>query len=227
MKTDDWINLAISGLIVLAGYLVGGRLLFALLKRLVRQTSTTFDDDFLDAIGNQLKWLVVVIFTRYATMRLDFLGEQFRSLLDDLFFGLGWLLVLSMVLRLIDFGVKWYQDHLESADDRSRLDPIILVLKRSAYLLVFVVATSIGLSHFGINITALSASLIFAAVIISLGAKDIIADAISGFIILLDQPFRAGDTIQIEELNKTGTVEEIGTRTTRVRTGDNRLVIVP
>jgi MscS family membrane protein len=83
------------------------------------------------------------------------------------------------------------------------------------------------LSHFGINITALSAVVIVVALVLSLGAKDIISDAISGFIILIDQPFRAGDTIQIEELNKTGTVEAIGTRTTRVRTGDNRLVIVP
>jgi small-conductance mechanosensitive channel len=160
-------------------------------------------------------------------MRLDFLSDGLRTLVDDVFFGLGWFLVLSLVLRLIAFGVKWYQDNLESVHDRSRLDPVIVVLQRVAYVLVAIVMVSFGLSHFGINITALSAVLIFAALIISLGAKDIISDAISGFIILIDQPFRVSDTIQIEELNKTGMIEEIGTRTTRIRTGDNRLVIVP
>jgi MscS family membrane protein len=227
LTTDDWITLALSGLIVLFGYLVGGRLLFSLLKRLVRRTSTKFDDDFLETAGGELQWLVVLFFTRFAAMRLDFLSDGLRTILDDIFFGLGWFLVLSFVLRLIAFGVKWYQDNLESADDRDRLDPIIVVLQRIAYVLVAIIMVSLGLSHFGINITALSAALLFAAVILSLGAKDIISDAISGFIILIDQPFRVGDTIQIEELNKTGTVEEIGTRTTRIRTGDNRLVIVP
>ena len=224
---DDWINLAISGLIVLAGYLVGSRLLFFLLEQLVRRTSTKFDDDFLKATGGESKWLVVLVFTRFATMRLEFLGDELRTLLDDIFFGLGWFLVLAIVLRLVDFALKWYQDRLESAEDRARLGPIIVVIARIAYVLVAIVMLSIGLSHFGINVTAISAALIFAAVVLSLGAKDIISDAISGFIILIDQPFRAGDTIQIEELNKTGTVEAIGARTTRVRTGDNRLVIVP
>ena len=35
LTTDDWINLALSGLVVLFGYLVGGKLLFSLLKRLI------------------------------------------------------------------------------------------------------------------------------------------------------------------------------------------------
>ena len=224
---DDWINLAISGLIVLAGYLVGSRLLFFLLEQLVRRTSTKFDDEFLKATGGEPKWLVVLIFTRFATMRLDFFSDELRTLLDDIFFGLGWFLVLAIILRLVEFALKWYLDKLDSAEDRTRLGPIVVVMARIAYLLVAIVMLSIGLSHFGINITALSAALLFAVVVLSLGAKDIISDAISGFIILIDQPFRAGDTIQIEELNKTGTVEAIGARTTRVRTGDNRLVIVP
>jgi small-conductance mechanosensitive channel len=224
---EDWLNLALSGLLVLAGYLVGGRLLIYLLELLVGLTTTKFDDDFLEATGGKPKWLVVLIVTRFATMRLEFLSDELRTLLDDIFFGLGWFLVLAIILRLVGFAVKWYQVKLESAEDRARLGPIIAVLVRIAYVLVAIVMMSIGLSHFGINVTAISAVLIFAAVILSLGAKDIISDAISGFIILIDQPFRAGDTIQIEELNKTGTVEEIGTRTTHVRIGDNRLVIVP
>ena len=50
---------------------------------------------------------------------------------------------------------------------------------------------------------------------------------ISGVIILIDQPFRAGDRIEIQELNTWGDVVSIGLRSTRIRTLDNRLVIVP
>jgi small-conductance mechanosensitive channel len=92
---------------------------------------------------------------------------------------------------------------------------------------VIITGVSMILSHLGINITALSVALVFAALVISLGARDIISDAISGFIILIDQPFRVGDSIEIEELDKVGEVVEIGTRTTHIRTRDNRLVIIP
>ena len=83
------------------------------------------------------------------------------------------------------------------------------------------------LSHFGVNVTALTASLGIAGLALSLAAQDTLSDAISGFIILMDQPFRIGDRIEISEENTWGDVVAIGTRTTRIRTRDNRMVIVP
>jgi small-conductance mechanosensitive channel len=62
---------------------------------------------------------------------------------------------------------------------------------------------------------------------ISLAAKDTIADVIAGFIVLVDQPYRVGDRIEIEEIDTWGDVVDIGLRTTRIRTRDNRMVIVP
>jgi small-conductance mechanosensitive channel len=50
---------------------------------------------------------------------------------------------------------------------------------------------------------------------------------ISGIIILLDAPFRVGDRIEIQGLDTWGDVVDIGLRTTRIRTLDNRMVIVP
>ena len=43
----------------------------------------------------------------------------------------------------------------------------------------------------------------------------------------MDQPFRIGHRIEIEEIDTWGDVVEIGTRTTKIRTRDNRMVIVP
>jgi small-conductance mechanosensitive channel len=62
---------------------------------------------------------------------------------------------------------------------------------------------------------------------LSLAAQDTIANAIAGFVILVDQPFRIGDRIEIQEEHTWGDVVDIGLRTTRIRTRDNRLVIVP
>ncbi len=227
LTTENWINLAISALVVAVGYFVGARLLIGLLKKVARRTSAQFDDALLDTMGDEIRWLVVLIFSRFATLRLGFLGDGLREAFVDIFFILGLLITALIAFQLINFSAQWYKDNWEHQEDRDRLDPIITILQRSGYVLVIIVGASIVLSHFGINITAFSAALIFVALVVSLGARDIISDAMSGFLILMDQPFRVGDTIQIEELDKRGTVVEIGTRTTRIRTRDNRLVIIP
>ena len=227
MTTEDWINLAISVLIVIVGYLVGVRLLLGLLKRAARRTSTQFDDAFLSSIEDEIKWLAMVVVTRFAILRLGFLGESLRAAFVNFFLVLELLVITLIAFKLINFGAQWYKDNAGPQQDRDRLDPIITILQRLSDALVIIVIASIGLSHFGVDITVLSAALIVSGLVISLGAKDIIADAIGGFIILIDQPFRVGDSIQIEELDKRGGVVEIGIRATRVRTGDNRLVIIP
>ncbi len=227
LTVEDWINLVFSALIAVLGYLVGDKLLFGLLKRIARRTSTKFDDAFLDTIGGELKELVMILVTRFALLRLDFWGDGLRTFIDDVSFALVIVVVVAISLRLIRFAGEWYQKNLGPDKDKKRLDPIIAVVERMGYVLVMIIGVSMLLSQLGINISALSAALIFSTVILYLGAKDNIADAISGFIILIDQPFRVGDTIEIEKLNRRGTVVEVGTRTTQIRTGDNRLVIVP
>ena len=83
------------------------------------------------------------------------------------------------------------------------------------------------MNHFGVNISALWTAIGIGGLALSLAAQDTLANMISGLIILLDQPFRNGDRIGIQELNTWGDVVSIGLRSTRIRTRDNRLVIVP
>jgi small-conductance mechanosensitive channel len=61
----------------------------------------------------------------------------------------------------------------------------------------------------------------------SIAAQATFADVIDGVLILVDRPFRVGDRIQIQELQTWGDVYAIGLRTTRIRTLDNRMVVVP
>jgi small-conductance mechanosensitive channel len=102
-----------------------------------------------------------------------------------------------------------------------------MVVNRLGEALLIIGYFSIMLSYFGIDITAFAAALGIGGLAISLAAQDTLADAIAGFLILIDQPFRVGDRIEITGLGTWGDVVEIGTRSTRIRTRDNRLVIVP
>jgi small-conductance mechanosensitive channel len=227
LSVDDWFSLAFSVLIVVVGYFLGFRLLVWFLKWIAHRTSRKFDGSVLKNIEPDLKLLLLVFFTRFAVLRLDFLSDGLRTTADDLFFILELVIVSIIAIRLINFSINRYVGTVDTTDDADKLARIIKTVQRLGDFAVLVVAGSIGMSHFGVGTSPLAIALLICGVILYLGAKGIIADFVAGFIILLDQPYRINDAILIKELDTWGVVLEIGTRTTRIRTGDNREVIVP
>jgi len=227
IKAIDWINLGISLVIVLFGYLLGTWLIRRVLPRVVKRTPSTFDDQLLDRVGPELRWIVVLVVLNYSTTRLVFLAAPVKTVLSDIYFVIGLAISVRIVFRLIDLADAWYRDHPAREGRLDGLDPLLTLMVRLGRVLVGVVGLIILLSHFGINVSAFAAALGLGGLAFSLAARDTIADAIAGFIILVDQPFRIGDRIEIQEVDTWGDVTDIGLRTTRIRTRDNRMVIVP
>jgi small-conductance mechanosensitive channel len=212
---------------VVAGYFLGFKLLVWILKWIANRTSRKFDEFLLKELEPDLKLLLLVFFTRFAVLRLGFLSEGLRSAADDVFFILELVLISIIAINLINFSLNRYLISVDKKDDQEKLAPLIKTVQRLGDFIVLLIAGSIGISHFGVGGSALAAALIIAGVILYLGAKGIVSDFVAGFIILVDRPFRVKDAILIKELDTWGVVLEIGTRTTRIRTGDNREVIIP
>ena len=227
LSVTDWISLAGSLLTVLAGYLIGTWLIRRVLLRIVRRTPTEFDDRFLAAVGDDVRWLVVLLTLYFATIRLTFVSAELKTFLKDAYFVIGLLLVVRIVFRLIDLASSWAREHSSAVGRKDELEPLIVLLTRLAGVVVAVLGISILLSYFGVNVAAFATALGLGGLALSLAAKDTVADAIAGFIILVDRPFRIGDRIEIQGVGTWGDVVDIGLRTTRIRTRDNRLVIVP
>jgi small-conductance mechanosensitive channel len=113
------------------------------------------------------------------------------------------------------------------ADRESELERVNVLFSRAARVMTVVVGLIVLLAHFGVNVTALSATLGLGGLAFTLAAQDTIADAIAGVIILIDRPFRVGDRIEIPGAGTWGDVLDIGLRSTRIRTSDNRVIILP
>ena len=86
---EEWINLAVSILIVLGAYLLASWLLWVPLRRLVRRSPSEFDNQALAAVGPHLRWLIVILGFSFATQRLGFVSAGVKQVLGDIYFVAG------------------------------------------------------------------------------------------------------------------------------------------
>ncbi len=180
-----------------------------------------------NSIRSYLRWLLGTIILYVAIARLQFLSPQFKQWLGQIIaVVIVWLVVICL-WKLVDIFSLWYHDKVKDQEERSGKDAALLLTERAVRALLVLVGLIYVMDYLGFNISALLTAIGIGGLALSLAAQDTIANMISGVIILIDQPFRAGDRIEIQELNTWGDVVSIGLRSTRIRTLDNRLVIVP
>ena len=227
LGVSEWLILIIAGLIILSVILFANWLVKRFLPRLADRTETELDNRLLDIAGVEILWLTIIITLRFVTIRLVFISAEYKALFLDIYFIIALLLSLRIVWRLIDLFFEEVHSRLESEDRDQELAPLLKLAILFTRIFVGIIFISIFLSHFGVNVTAIAAALGLGGLAVSLAARDTIADAIAGFIILIDRPFRVGDRIEIKGLGTWGDVVDIGLRTTSIRTRDNRMVIVP
>jgi small-conductance mechanosensitive channel len=105
----------------------------------------------------------------------------------------------------------------EAGDEvgETALDNARSVIRVLVSVALFAIAIIVILDNLGVNVTALVAGLGIGGIAIGLAAQGIFSDLFAALAILLDKPFRRGDTIRYDD--SVGTVERIGLKTTRLR----------
>ena len=142
----------------------------------------------------------------------------------DYLFRTLWALVAVIIAIVISRAVRGTAIR---ALTRKRAHPnVVTLLGNLGQLLVFILATLVVLAiytqgAFGWILTSFS---IF-GLVVGLSLQDILKNFFAGIYILVERPFRIGDTVQVE--THTGVVQEISLRTTQLRTDDGREVVVP
>lgn len=142
---------------------------------------------------------------------------------------LSTILVISITFiaqRIIEGALSWYKENIASKTTTRLDDELIPFLRRLAKTAIWVIALLVILPFYGVNINALIATLGVGSLAIALAAQDTIANIISGFMIMVDKPFRQDDKIKLPsgELVK---VLDIGVRRSKFLSEDKAIIIVP
>jgi MscS family membrane protein len=144
------------------------------------------------------------------------------------------LFIVLFLVRCIDLARSYIQMHLpdeenpEQPENRSVIlnEQLMPILARTLKVVVWVGGFFHGLSILDVDITALVAGLSIGGLALALAAQETVKNLIGSVMIFADKPFKIGDYIK-NDSDIEGTVEDIGFRSTRIRTLDTSIIAVP
>jgi len=118
--------------------------------------------------------------------------------------------------------VTWYA--ASKAEQNRAIANALHLIQLFARVVVWSIAVLLILNNLGFDITALVAGLGIGGIAVALAAQNILGDLFASLAIVLDQPFVVGDFVILGD--KSGTIERIGIKTTRIRSLSGEELIV-
>ncbi|PID41527.1 MAG: mechanosensitive ion channel protein MscS [Proteobacteria bacterium] len=199
---------------------------FARLDSRVEKTSNLWDDTLLYAAKRPIRLFVWVIGLSLAVevTQSYFEGDLFRFS-DPLrkigvIYSLSWFLV-----RLVSSAEKIVvsPQKMKQPMDHTTVSAIGKLLRAS----IIITSVLVTLQTLGFSVSGVLAFGGIGGIAVGFAAKDLLANFFGGLMVYLDRPFSVGDWVRSPDQNIEGTVENIGWRTTRIRTFNKRPIYVP
>ncbi len=166
-------------------------------------------------------------------VNFDSIQDALLSLLDGVLSFVILFAVLGVGLRLTEWLIRrvverrkhfmrgW--DYVESDDKRTEsITRVLLTAVRAFWGLLAVVLL---LGSFGVNLGAILASVSLISIALGFGAQYMVRDYLSGLLILTEDQYRVGDSVEINKIS--GTVEDMRLRLTVLRDGDGTIHHIP
>lgn len=215
-------------LLIIVGSLIFAKVLLWLTKgivqRFTKKSKTKIDDIIVDMLEEPLAFAIILFGIWYALKLLTF-PENVLNFFDDVFYILIIFNVAWLFNRLFTSIVNQYLRPLVDKTDTDLDDQLLPVATKAIKITVWIIAIIVGLNNAGYNVGALLAGMGIGGLALAMAAKDSVTNIFGGATIFMDKPFTIRDRIVIEGID--GTVEEIGIRSTKIRTLAGRVVTVP
>ena len=190
------------------------------LQRLAKHTQTYYDDKIVSALKGPVSFAFIVIGLHLFFALIFWETTTIKNILNTLIvFDIFWaILAIADALRGL-FHATTAKFHSDLSKEMG--DFILKIVK----ILIGGLGLASILQVWGINVTALIASLGLGGLAFALAAKDTAANLFGSFALLADKAIRIGEWIKVGETE--GVVETIGMRTTKIRSFQKSLITVP
>jgi MscS family membrane protein len=226
LELYQWFGLLLGGLLSWLGARLAMRGVIRLLTWLLRRSGSELSGSFLTTSLRPFTWLTAVwiffLLLGVLDLPISVAAAAFAAQKFLLAALVGWLGV-----RLIDLSMAIYTNSELLRPHRSLSDMIVPVSMRLGKSLVVLVVAVYSIYQVG-QIDLLGKFLTglgVAGLAASLAAQDALKSFFGTLLLISERAFKIGDKIQVS--GKEGVVEQVGFRSTRLRTGDGSLLTVP
>ncbi|MEC8606265.1 MAG: mechanosensitive ion channel family protein [Bacteroidota bacterium] len=194
------------------------------IRRLTSKTKTSLDDVLIDKLEKPLTYLVLILGYWISIHYLVF-KVNVELVLENVAYFLLVIDFTAILSRIVDALITEIIMPISEKSDSSFDNQLIPVIQKGVRSIIWILGIIIGLDNIGFDITAMIAGLGIGGLALALAAQDSVKNIFAGIMIFLDKPFRIKDRIQVDGFD--GIVEEVGLRSTRLRTLEGRIVTIP
>jgi MscS family membrane protein len=219
----QWLGLLLAVLLAYLASWVTTWIVYRTLRSFVSRTETRIDDALLDIAVKPFRLVLATAFF-FAGVIILRLAAPARAFLGNLLQALVIVAVTWLLLRLVDGFRDQFKQRLEQEGKLGAVAVIPLGVRTVKAFLVVLAAIAM-LQHLGFNVTGIIAGLGVGGIALALAAQKSIENLFGGVTLIADQPVRVGDFCRFGD--KLGTVEDVGLRSTRVRTPDRTVLTIP
>lgn len=212
-------------------------LLFWLISRIVRYvlirwaprftsfTATDLDDRILARVTPPICLLVMMAGMYFSVSSLP-VPDRAKIVSSGIVFIACVAIMTNIGYRTLNELLAWFAERHDERLGISDTRQFLPLLQKLVTIFLIGSALIVILKHFNYDILSLVTALGIGSLAIGMAAKDTLANMISGFTLMIDRPFRIGDRIQLAG-GQFGDVVDIGLRSTKIKTMDNTLLIIP
>jgi MscS family membrane protein len=218
-------------LLALFGFILMALLLGKIAKSVLQRSATRFESrqrfitaTTLNAIGRGVVFLFAAagISLGIASLELKEKVAEFFGTLSSVLLSIA---IGYMIYWLVDVPTKWLARMAGKTE--SRLDDMLVPVIRKSLRVTVVVLLLVQIAQILSDkpITSIIAGLGIGGLALALAAQDTIKNIFGSLVLFADKPFEMGDRIVVD--GHDGPVEEVGLRSTKIRTLEGHLVTVP
>lgn len=195
-------------------------------QRITSRTQTQLDNVLMEAAERPGSMLIFVIGTMISVHLLNPPADSFPiiGLIDGAGRIISIIIGVWFLWRLIE-GLSVYFTARAQETDSSLDDQLVPFIAKTLKVFLVLTAVLVVAQNMGYSVSGLIASLGIGGIAIAMAAKDTISNIFGSIMILVDRPFVVGDWVKTSEFE--GVVEQVGFRSTRIRTFARTLVNVP
>jgi len=231
LETILWGN-SLKNWIAAAAFIVGGFFVGKLvswitanvLRRISAKTKTRVDDIILAVAEKPLVLMISVAGIAMGIDRLALMNGT-AAIVDKAFMVLVVFVAVRTATRILDAVIDEYMVPYVKSSEGDLDDQMLPIVRRVLKTLAWSMAFLFALKNIGYDVGALLAGLGIGGVAVALAAKDTLSNFFGSVAVFIDHPFKMNDRIKISGYD--GTIVDIGLRTSRLKTLENRIVTIP